>query len=109
MEHSVTATVEDIRKALFEYRDAHAAIAEEDGVRVGFALYFYNFSTFLENADYIWRICLSNREYRHKGYGRRSSLPCGVAVERGADASSGRVWTGTNLPSVSIRVLGSSS
>jgi GNAT superfamily N-acetyltransferase len=44
----LTGSPEDLRRHLFgEPRFAHAIVAEWDGAVVGFALYFFNYSTFL--------------------------------------------------------------
>ena len=44
----MVGSVEDLRRHLFgEPRYAHALLAEWDGVPAGFALYFFNYSTFL--------------------------------------------------------------
>jgi GNAT superfamily N-acetyltransferase len=44
----MTGTAEDLRRHLFgEPRFAHAMVAEWDGAVAGFALYFFNYSTFL--------------------------------------------------------------
>jgi len=46
--HQVVATVEDLSRNLFGPQPcAHALVASLDSHPVGFALYFYNFSTFL--------------------------------------------------------------
>ena len=46
--HEVVATEATLRASLFENpTGAHAVIAELDGRAVGFALYFFNFSTFI--------------------------------------------------------------
>ncbi|MEO1243120.1 MAG: GNAT family N-acetyltransferase [Pseudomonadota bacterium] len=46
--HEVVATMDHIRKTLFtEYPKAFALIAEIDDAPVGFAVYFFNYSTFL--------------------------------------------------------------
>jgi GNAT superfamily N-acetyltransferase len=45
--HEVTASEADIAAALFSAQPrAYCDIAEQDGASVGFALWFYNFSTF---------------------------------------------------------------
>lgn len=45
-EHEVEASVDDIQRSLFgENATAHAIICEHDNVPVGFAVYFYNYST----------------------------------------------------------------
>jgi GNAT superfamily N-acetyltransferase len=47
LEHEVDASVEDLRAALFAPQPrAFCDIAAWDGVPAGFALWFYNFSTF---------------------------------------------------------------
>ena len=47
LEHEVDASVEDVRAALFAPQPrAFCDIAAWDGVPAGFALWFYNFSTF---------------------------------------------------------------
>ena len=46
--HEVTATAEDVSRALFGERpDAEALLAFHDGEPVGFALFFHNYSTFV--------------------------------------------------------------
>ena len=41
----------------------------EDNKEVGFALYFYNFSTFKGKAGLYLEDIFILEEYRHKGYG----------------------------------------
>ena len=43
----VTATEETIRTSIFEKKQAEVIVVEEDGIPVGFALFFYTYSTFL--------------------------------------------------------------
>lgn len=47
MSDQVTATEESLRRELFEKKRAEVLFAMEDGEEIGFALFFYNFSTFL--------------------------------------------------------------
>src|SRR6476620_9289664 len=48
LSHQVTATVADLEKSLFGQRaNAQVILAEVDGKRVGFAIFYTNFSTFL--------------------------------------------------------------
>lgn len=70
MEHEVQATEEDLRQAMFVRGRAHALIAEEDGQPVGFALYFYNFSTFLGHEGLYLEDLFIRPEHRNKGYGK---------------------------------------
>ncbi|MEJ5991315.1 GNAT family N-acetyltransferase [Ramlibacter sp. PS3R-8] len=44
-EDEVVATEADIRKSLFDAGSAHALICSVDGVDAGFAVYFFNYST----------------------------------------------------------------
>ena len=49
LSHEVEATDTDIRQSLFGDRPvAEALIGELDGVPISFALFFYNFSTFVQ-------------------------------------------------------------
>lgn len=69
--HEVSATVEDVHRELFEEpASAHALIAYEDGVPVGFALYFYNFSTFLTRRGLYLEDIFIDPAHRGKGYGK---------------------------------------
>jgi len=48
LQHEVVATAEDVRRTLFgAHPYAHALLACLDGEPVGYAIYFYNYSTFL--------------------------------------------------------------
>lgn len=48
LEHEVVATTDHIKRTLFaDQPKAFALIAESDGAPCGFALYFFNYSTFL--------------------------------------------------------------
>ncbi|KAF0711099.1 Aste57867_5398 [Aphanomyces stellatus] len=45
--HAHVGTHDDLRETLFQHQYAHVVIASVDGQAVGFALYFFNYSTFL--------------------------------------------------------------
>ena len=69
--HEVSATVEDVHRELFEEpASAHALIVYEDGEPVGFALYFYNFSTFLTRRGLYLEDIFIDPAHRGKGYGK---------------------------------------
>lgn len=71
MEDQVVATEEGLREAMFGPAGrAQALIAEEDGVPVGFALYFYNFSTFLGHEGLYLEDLFVLPEHRGKGCGK---------------------------------------
>ena len=69
--NEVTATEDDVRRELFTGpASAHALIAYEDDKSVGFALYFYNFSTFLTRRGLYLEDIFIDPAYRGKGYGK---------------------------------------
>lgn len=69
--NEVTATEEDVRRELFtEPASAQALIAFENDKPVGFALYFYNFSTFLTRRGLYLEDIFVDPAYRGKGYGK---------------------------------------
>ena len=65
-------TEEDIRKSLFGARPfAQALIGEYEGLAISFALYFYNFSTFLGKPGIYLEDLYVQLEHRGKGFGRK--------------------------------------
>jgi len=66
----VVATEEILSDWLFHRRVAEAFFAVEDGVEVGFALYFHNFSTFLGRGGIYLEDLFVLPEHRGKGYGK---------------------------------------
>ena len=67
----VVATEASIDSALFETPPAaHAIVAQLDGVGVGFAFYFYNFSTFLGRPGLYLEDLFVKPELRGRGIGR---------------------------------------
>lgn len=84
LSHEVTATEDDIRQSLFGDRPvAEALIGELDGVPIGFALFFYNFSTFLGKPGIYLEDLYVKPDYRSNGFGRKM-LACiaRLATER---------------------------
>lgn len=72
LSHAVVATEEDFRRFLFgEPRRAEALIAEWDGAGpVGFAVWFYSFSTFLGRPSLYVEDVFVEPAHRGKGIGR---------------------------------------
>lgn len=70
MSDQVVATEELLKEWLFEKKKAEVLLAMEGDTPVGFALYFYNFSTFLGRAGIYLEDLFVKKEYRGKGYGR---------------------------------------
>lgn len=68
--HEVEATEESITKWIFDRGHAHVIIAELDGSPIGFALYFYNFSTFTGRPGLYLEDLFIDPEYRGHGYGK---------------------------------------
>lgn len=70
MSADVAANEELLREWIFEKKKAEVIFALEDGVEVGFALFFHNFSTFLGRAGIYLEDLFVKPEYRSKGYGK---------------------------------------
>ncbi len=71
LEHEAVATAEDFSAALFGATPrAHAMLAEIDGKAVGFALWFYNFSTFRGHHGLYIEDVFVEPAYRGHGIGR---------------------------------------
>ena len=91
-----------LEEQLFEKKNAEVIFAVEDGVEVGFALFFHNFSTFLGRAGLYLEDLYVDPEFRGKGYGKALLQKlAAIAVERGC----GRMeWTclDWNQPSIDV-------
>lgn len=71
LSHEVVATEEALEKHLFgEGKVAEVVIGYSQGVPVGFALYFYNFSTFLAKPGIYLEDLFVLEEQRGKGFGK---------------------------------------
>lgn len=84
MTDDMIADEELLREWIFERKKAEVIFALEDGVEVGFALFFHNFSTFLGRAGIYLEDLFVKPEYRGRGHGK--ALICELAritVERG--------------------------
>lgn len=66
----VVATEDLLREWIYEKQKAEVLLAEEDGIPVGFALFFHNFSTFLGRAGIYLEDLFVMPEHRGKGYGK---------------------------------------
>jgi GNAT superfamily N-acetyltransferase len=83
--YAVSATEEDLRRTLFG-RDAyaHALIARLDGQPAGFAVYFFNYSTFLGRPGLYLEDLYVRPAARRRGVARRLLAHlAGIALERG--------------------------
>lgn len=70
LENEVVTSVEELRANIFEKGFAHVIIGEENGIPAGFALYFYNFSTFLGKPGLYLEDLYVEPEHRGKGCGK---------------------------------------
>ncbi|QEH70256.1 GNAT family N-acetyltransferase [Cellulosilyticum sp. WCF-2] len=70
MLEEVVATEEMLRYWLFKEKKAEVLFVMENEKEVGFALFFYNFSTFLGQAGIYLEDLFVLPEYRGKGYGK---------------------------------------
>ena len=84
LSHEVAATEDDIRQSLFGDRPvAEALIGEVEGVPISFALFFYNFSTFLGKPGIYLEDLYVKSDYRGNGFGRKMLAHiAGLAKER---------------------------
>lgn len=96
----VVATEELIREYVFEKKRAEVIFVLEDGKEVGFALYFYNFSTFMGRSGLYLEDVFVKPEYRGRGYGKGLIMQLvRIAKEKGC----GRMeWTCLNWNQPSI-------
>ena len=84
MEDEVVATPELLEEWIFDKQKAEVIFAVVNGKEVGFALFFYNFSTFLGRAGIHLEDLFVKPEYRGKGYGKALLIKLSqITVERG--------------------------
>lgn len=84
MLNEVVADEKTLEEWIFDKQKAEVFFALEDGKEVGFAIYFYNFSSFLGRAGIYLEDIFIRPEYRRKGYGKAMLRKlASIAVERG--------------------------
>ncbi|MCK4920168.1 MAG: GNAT family N-acetyltransferase [Bacteroidales bacterium] len=84
LSHEVVATVEDLRKYLFEDKKvAEVILGVFKGEVVGFALFFHNFSTFLGKPGIYLEDLFVLEKFRGRGFGKSLlTYLAKLAVER---------------------------
>ena len=70
LDNQVIATEELLSTWIFKENKAKVLFAEFQGKKIGFALFFYNFSTFLGKAGIYLEDLFILPEFRGKGYGK---------------------------------------
>ncbi len=84
MTDEVVATEDMLKEWLFEKKKAEVLFAIADGIEIGFALFFHNFSTFLGRAGIYLEDLYVKPVYRGRGYGKSIIKKLAqIAVERG--------------------------
>lgn len=71
MRKYVKATVEDIEKNIFDDKRAEVIFVRSDGEPIGFAVYFYSFSTFLAKPTLHLEDFYISEKDRGKGIGKK--------------------------------------
>ena len=80
----VVADVPTLEHWLFDQKKAEVIFAVVDGEKVGFALFFHNFSTFLGRAGIYLEDLFVKPEYRGRGIGKAMLTELArIAVDRG--------------------------
>ena len=83
MSSDVVATEELLREWIFEKKICEVLFAVENGIPVGFALFFHNFSTFLGRGGIYLEDLFVLPRHRGKGYGKKLLCKLAeIAVER---------------------------
>lgn len=81
--HEVVANEDMLREWLFERKIAEVIFALCDGKEVGFAMYYFNFSTFLGRGGLHLEDLYVSPEYRGRGFGKAMlARLASIAVER---------------------------
>ncbi len=83
MADRVIATEEILKESIFDRKVAEVLIAEADGAAIGYAMYFYNFSSFIGKPGIYLEDLFIRPEYRGRGFGKTIlSYLAELAVER---------------------------
>ena len=72
--HAMQASAADIERSLLDEQSAHSVLAYEGDTVVGFALYFFNYSTFVGRKGLYLEDLFIRPVFRGKGYGKKLLL-----------------------------------
>lgn len=67
---AVEASVEILKESIFDKKQANVVFVEENGESIGFALYFFNFSTWRGKAGLYLEDLYVQPSHRGKGFGK---------------------------------------
>ena len=83
-EHEVLATAETIKSSIFtDNSNVHALICELNGVAIGLAIYFFNYSTWLAKPGLYLEDLYVSPEFRGKGAGiKLLKALANIAIEK---------------------------
>lgn len=70
LSHKVTATEETLRQSIFTGSGIEALLAYSEGVAAGYAIYYYNFSTFTGKRGIYLEDLFVKPDYRGTGLGK---------------------------------------
>lgn len=91
LSNQVEATIESLRKSLFIEKTAHCDFAVLDDKIVAFAVWFYNFSTFVGKKGLYLEDLYVLPDYRHQGIG---DAMLEALIQRANQEDCGRLeWT----------------
>ena len=102
MSEAVLADEKTLEKYIFDQKRAEVFFAMEDGKEIGFALYYFNFSTFVGRSGLYLEDVFIKQEYRNKGYGKAILKKL---AEKARDLNCGRmecVCLNWNKPSIAF-------
>ncbi|MDY4253756.1 MULTISPECIES: GNAT family N-acetyltransferase [unclassified Clostridium] len=97
----VVATEESLKKSLFENKRAEVVIIELDKKPIGYALYFYNFSTFIGKSGLYLEDIFIKKEFRGRGIGKEAFK---FLIKKAKEEGCKRIeWTCLNWNEPSIK------
>ncbi len=101
MEDQITLDKEDLKNELFKKEAAYVYFIKLDSKKVGYIVYFYNFSTFKGHRGLYVEDIYILPEYRHLGLGRKAfSFLAQIALDNGCERME---WVCLNWNAPSIK------